>query len=330
MEIIEFDFVSSIKNNDLEETLSSGFAGDYGVSNEAFVTYRNKLLNSSFSHKEKISGYLAKAEGRCLGFIVVAFSQWDSNILGLPVGKVLWFNTLPGFKPEAGNWLLDTALDKAREWEVECLITRVDFKQTHLIHLLENNGFRLMDVSVALGVASEKIDPSLPGSGENLIRSATTEDLPLLKKIARSNFRYSHFHMDPNLSQTRSNELFACWIENDVKGRADKVLLIEDRGQVAGFVTLNIDPNSEEALGFKIGEIDLIAVSAEHQGKGLGRHLVLAGLEWLRPQVQYVEARTQLMNHSALNTFTKNQFQLLNSGIFLPSGATLHGWLNRN
>ncbi len=330
MEIIEFDSVTSIKNNDLKEILSSGFGGDFGVSNEAFISYRSKSLNTSLSQKDKTSGYIAKADGRCLGFIVVAFSQWDSEILGLPVGKVLWFNTLPAFKTEAGTKLLGTVLGKAREWKIECLMTRIDYSQHHLIHLLENNGFRLMDVSVALGTASEKIDPSPPGSGGSLVRPATTEDIPLLKKIARSNFRYSHFHMDPNLSQTKSNELFACWIENDVKGRADKVLLIEDHDQVSGFVTLNIDPNSEEALGFKVGEIDLIAVSAEHQGKGLGRHLVRAGLDWLRPQVQYVEARTQLMNHSALNTFTKNQFQLLNSGIFLPSGATLHGWLNRN
>jgi GNAT superfamily N-acetyltransferase len=330
MEIIEFDSISTIKENNLEAIFSSGFGGDFGVSKEAFVSYRSKLLNASFSKKDKTSGYAANAGGRCLGFIVVAFSQWDSEILGLPVGKVLWFNTLPASQPEVGAQLLDAALSKAREWEVECLVTRIDFKQKNLIHLLEDNGFRLMDVSVALGKASEKTGQSLPESKEKLIRPATKGDLPLLKEIARSNLRYSHFHMDPRLSQTRSNDLFACWIENDVKGRADKVLVIEDSGKVAGFVTLNVDQNSQEALGFKIGEIDLLVVSSEHQGKGLGHHLVLAGLEWLQPQVQYVEARTQLMNHPALNTFIKNQFQLLSSGIFLPSGATFHGWINRN
>jgi len=330
MEIIEFNSISSLKKNDLEEVFSSGFGGDFGVSNENFVSYRSKLLSSSLSQNDKTSGYAANAGGRCLGFIVVAFSPWDSEILGLPVGKVLWFNTLPESKPEVGALLLDAALRKAREWNVECLITRIDYKQQPLIHLLEDNGFRLMDVSIALGMASNKIGSSLPDSGQKLVRTATTGDIPLLKKIARSNLRYSHFHMDPRLSQTRSNDLFACWIENDVKGRADKVLLIEDHGKTAGFVTLNIDPNSQEALGFKIGEIDLLVVSSEHQGKGLGHHLVLAGLEWLQPQVQYVEARTQLINHPALNTFIKSQFQLLSTGIFLPSGATLHGWLNRN
>lgn len=327
MEITGFDSISSINEKDLIEIFSSGFGGDFGISNEAYISYRSKSLDSSLFQKDKTSGYIAKEGGRCLGFIVVAFSKWDSEILGLPVGKVLWFNTLPAFKPEVGTQLLDIALSKAREWKIDCLIARVDYKQNHLIHLLENYGFRLMDVSVALGTASEKINPSLPNSGANFIRSATTGDLPLLKEIARSNLKYSHFHMDPRLSQTRSNDLFACWIENDVKGRADKVLLIEDRGKVAGFVTLNIDPTSQEALGFKIGEIDLLVVSTEHQGKGLGYHLVLAGLEWLQPQVQYVEARTQLMNHPALNTFIKSQFQLLISGIYLPSGATLHGWL---
>ncbi|GJL77306.1 MAG: hypothetical protein NPINA01_02950 [Nitrospinaceae bacterium] len=330
MEITEFDSISSFEENDLEEILSSRFASDFGVSNDAFVSYRCKLLSSSLSQKDKTSGYVANAGGRCLGFIVVAFSQWDSGILGFPIGKLLWFNTLPASEPEVATRLLDAALSKAREWKVECLITRIDYKQKNLIHLLENNGFRLMDISVALGMASKKIALSSPSSGEQLIRTATIEDLPLLKKIAKTNFRYSHFHMDPRLSQTKSNDLFACWIENDVKGRADKVFLIEDKGNVAGFVTLNIDPNSQEALGFKIGEIDLLVISAEYQGKGLGHALVLAGLEWLRPQVQFVEARTQLMNHLALNTFIKSQFQLLNSGIFLPSGVTLHGWLKEN
>ncbi len=330
MEIIEFDSISSKTNKGLEEILSPGFSSDFGVSNEAFLSYRSQSLKSSLSQKNKTSGFIAILNGHCLGFIVIAVSQWDSEILGLPVGKVLWFNTLPANKPEAGIRLLDRALSKAREWKIECLMARIDYDQNHLIHLLEENDFRLMDVSVALGLATEKIPLDPQKLDGKLIRPATTEDLPLLKQIARSSFKYSHFHMDPKLSQVRSNELFACWIENDVKGRADKVLLVEDKGQVAGFVTLNIDPNSEEALGFKIGEIDLIAVSADHRGKGLGRQLVLAGLQWLRPQVQYVEARTQLMNHSAINTFVKNQFQLLNSGIFLPSGATLHGWLNKN
>jgi GNAT superfamily N-acetyltransferase len=330
MEIIEFDSVSSLTNNDLEAILAPGFGGDHGVSSEAFIAYRRQSLKASLAQKNKTTGFIAQADGRCLGFIVIAVSNWDSDILGLPVGKVLWFNTLPAGEPEAGTRLLNSALGKAREWNVECLMTRIDYNQNHLIRLLEDNGFRLMDVSVALGLASENIPPDLPKPEGKLIRLATTGDLSILKEIARSSFRYSHFHMDPELSQERSNELFACWIENDVNGRADQVLLIEDHGQVAGFVTLNIDPDSEESLGFKVGEIDLIAVSSEHQGKGLGQFLVRAGLDWLRPKVQYVEARTQLMNHSALNTFTKNQFQLLNTGIFLPSGATLHGWLSRN
>ena len=74
-----------------------------------------------------------------------------------------------------------------------------------------------------------------------IIRSANMKDLSTLKQIARSNFRFSHFHMDPKFPKDRANNLFACWVENAIKGISSNVLVLETNNEIAGFVTLNIN-----------------------------------------------------------------------------------------
>lgn len=327
MRIINFESIDLINATRVDEVISLGFCGDFGIPRESITNYRRYLINSVVSQKNKTVGYAALKNDCCLGLILINLSEWDSEIFGFPFGKILWFNVLPESNQEVGTQLLNVAMNKAKELGVECLTSRINYDQIGLIHILEDNGFRLMDVSITLGVTSDNISEAYTESEDQIIRPATLNDLSSLKEIAGSSFRYSHFHMDPRLSEDKTGNLFACWIENAVKGKASKVLILEVNNEISGFVTLNIDSLSQQTMGFGLGELDLLVVNPKNQGKGFGSRLVLSGLQWLKPRVKYVEVRTQLANKPAIRALMRNQFQSLNNGVALLSGATFHRWL---
>jgi ribosomal protein S18 acetylase RimI-like enzyme len=68
-------------------------------------------------------------------------------------------------------------------------------------------------------------------------------------------------------------------IDADVEGeRARGVFVWEEEGQVAGYITTRIDPES------RIGWIPNLAVRPEFQGRGLGRQLMDHALDYFRQQ----------------------------------------------
>jgi methionyl-tRNA formyltransferase/GNAT superfamily N-acetyltransferase len=327
LEISSFSSLDSLNALGIDEVIGSGYENDLKIPRDSIIRYRKSLIDELLKNTERVIGYAAISNGRCLGIIVVRYSDWDSGILDFTYGNISLFQVLPGAGAEIGSELLEFAVNKAKEWDIDCLSSRISYKESNLIHALERKGFQLMDVSITLGISSSDICSSENKSeGEN-VRSATVDDLPELREIARSNFRYSHFHMDNRISHGLSNDLFACWTENAVKGRASEVLVLELNEEILGFVTLNVNNHSQREMSIAIGELDLLVVKAKNQGKGLGSKLVMAGLNWFKSRVQFVETRTQLMNNFAINTFKRHQVKLQSNGISLPSGATFHGWI---
>jgi len=68
-------------------------------------------------------------------------------------------------------------------------------------------------------------------------------------------------------------------IDADVEGeRAKGVFVWEEEGQVLGYITTRLDPES------RIGWIPNTAVLPQHQGRGLGRQLMEHALEYFRGQ----------------------------------------------
>ena len=66
-------------------------------------------------------------------------------------------------------------------------------------------------------------------------------------------------------------------IDADVEGsNARGVFVYEDDGEVVGYITCRIDEES------RIGWIPNMAVIPDHQGKGIGRDLVTACLDYMR------------------------------------------------
>jgi dTDP-4-amino-4,6-dideoxy-D-galactose acyltransferase len=167
------------------------------------------------------------------------------------------------------------------------------------IHALEKNGFLLVDGTLALELSEYKADES----SEN-IRLAELNDISALRQLAGNVFSGTRFYVDPVILKEKADELYATWIENAVKGiAADSVLIWEENEKILGFVTLQ-----------KKGHIDLIAVSKDAQGKGIGRKLVQATFKYFKDWgVKTIALETQTTNIAALRTYQACGFKITNA-----------------
>lgn len=84
---------------------------------------------------------------------------------------------------------------------------------------------------------------------------------------------FSRFNVDKKIGRDAFEALYQRWIEASVEKKiAKEVLVLEEAGRLAGFVT----------LGEKNGRADIgiIAVDADFRGKGIGKKLMQAAESW--------------------------------------------------
>jgi dTDP-4-amino-4,6-dideoxy-D-galactose acyltransferase len=241
---------------------------------------------------------------------------WDSGFFGCRVGRVL-----AGRLDRAGLAAVDSW---CREQAIDCLYFLADSEDPATAALAEEGGFRLVDLRVTLerpltpdpspipspppgegrpfasqprDSASSDVPPS-PGGREGmgeagqggegpLLRPASLEDIPQLRRIAARSHRDSRFYADPHFPRSRCDELYATWIEKSCRGMdadpGSQLVLtagVPETGGPAGYISCILRGISG-GTGEREGEIGLLAVDAAAQGRGLGGALVSAALRWL-------------------------------------------------
>ena len=93
----------------------------------------------------------------------------------------------------------------------------------------------------------------------------------------------------------------AQWAFNNVSGRCDASFVIEIDNEILGFNSCLKNKNT--------ATIDLIGVSPDHQGKGLGRSLLEAALIHYTNKVQLVKVGTQRDNHASISIYKSLGFE---------------------
>ena len=183
-------------------------------------------------------------------------------------------------------------------------LARADDPATILI--AEQHGFGLVDVRVTFEcgiVNSHEPDcPALP-AGVSL-RPVQPGDLSELQAMARSGHTGTRFFSDSHFSRQRAEDLYSNWITLESQGRAQAVWIAASTAhQPLGYVSCHLDPAHRE------GQIGLVGVSSEARGRGIGKNLVLAAMEWFRAQgAQEVTVVTQGNNHAAQRLYQQCGF----------------------
>lgn len=218
---------------------------------------------------------------------------WDSKILERRTAKVVSLDP----KDEPKN-LVEELIFSLEKEKIEYATFRVNASKFKMIHALEENGFRLVDGYLELECEIEGTEDL------SEIRIAEKKDLPRLQEIAANSFSKTRFYNDPLIKKSQADKIYSEWIKNSILGKmADVVLVWEEKGNILGFVTLR-----------KNGNLTLIAVAKEAQGKGIGKSLVKAALSQFKKWgLSKSSIETQITNISALRIYEACGYKIKDS-----------------
>lgn len=177
-------------------------------------------------------------------------------------------------------------------------------KTTGLIFIryLEKLGFYLIDTNV---IYQKKFNPYHKTSNNENLRFASIGDMNNVVQLARENFVFSRFHLDPQISNAEANKLKGEWAKNYFLGqRGDNMIVKEIDGQIAGFLQIII--KDDRVI------IDQIAVDQKHQRKGIASDMI-AYVESKYSNYSWINAGTQIANIPSIRLYEKVGFQLIES-----------------
>ena len=217
---------------------------------------------------------------------------WDTEFFGLRIAAV---NAAP---LETGA--IARLVEEAREQRVDCVYLLSDAADVGRVQAAEQVGFRFVDIRLTLACAPEARSASQPSADR--VRAAREADVPALRSLAALSHTASRFFADRRFPRDRAAALYSTWIEKSVRGWSDLVLTVDDDGIPAGYLSCHL--RAEES-----GEIGLVAVSQQAQGKGFGGELLDAGMSWFAAHgVERVSVVTQGANLAALRLYQSRGF----------------------
>lgn len=232
---------------------------------------------------------------------------WDSEFFGCRIARA-----------REGTFDADELAD-LETWcaarQVDCLYLLADATDRCISDLLQDRGFRVVDVRLTLDCRLVASRSSTVPRQE--VRFARADDLSDLAPIARRAHLDSRFYFDSRFADDRCDDLYEQWLARSIDGWADAVLVAEHGGRAAGYVTCHRGNSG-------VGSIGLMGVGESARGVGLGRRLISAALDWFTVQgLERVEVLTQGRNVPAQRLYQSHGFRTLHVAWWF------HWWTDR-
>ena len=232
-----------------------------------------------------------------LGQISWQIEDFESEVLGIRSATVVIDISMGSrdFKKLFPRVLEDMQLNG-----VQFVSCRLDSRQAKHSKALNKFGFCRADRIVSF---QRRIYPVPIVENTASLILADRSKVEECSNIARQSFAFDRFHNDPLISEEQANNLKACWIENDISGRADICFVaVEKNNKITGFIAC-LD-NAETVV------IDLIAVDQNYRGKGIGSRLIAFALGHYQknPLIKTMLVGTQELNLPSISLYKKMGF----------------------
>lgn len=227
--------------------------------------------------------------------------DWDSNFFDFPVAKI------------ENNVLTDNnylkLLDELFEENIQLAYCSSKFP---FVDQIDNLLYDIFPIITNIPIVKQLNKASKINSKISLYTEEyPDEDLIRLAQLAGKQGR---FGKDPNMSESKCDELFKLWIINSVNKKfADEVYVYREDDKIVGFSTIKIVDG--------IGYAPLLAVDRNYEGKGISFALMNAVASVLFDKnCLKLLSDTQQTNKKALKIFERFGFE------FNPPEYVYHLW----
>ncbi len=180
------------------------------------------------------------------------------------------------------------------------IYTKVAPTATKSIKWLGKMGFNLIDTNV---IFTKLTSPNSHLIGHSQVRFATSEDEHQTVEVARHNFIFSRFHLDPAFTKNEANMVKAEWVRNYFCGkRGQQMVVAAIDNQIVGFNQILYGANQTLI-------IDLIAVDNSQRRKAIASDMI-AYAEIHCPNFTTICVGTQLANIPSIRLYEKMGFRM--------------------
>lgn len=251
--------------------------------------------------------------------ILIKALPWDTHHFSRSMVDIVRIYRTPTTNMADTHSLLQWVIEDLADRKIDFASARLLATDWPLLHLLQQQDFQLMDVSVEVGCRLSSLSANHVQSAFS-VRTALPSDAGAVCEIA-STFVDNRFFRDSQLPPDKCTELYQKWAIAALNGQHGQMLVAADSDDHAiGFTTYQL-PSSP----LQISLLGLIAVSPKHRRQGVLQQLVAGGMRHIQnaaPHTQCLFTSTQLTNYGALRGFNRCGLQAFNTRFIL------HKWLN--
>ena len=253
--------------------------------------------------------FVTEADGHVVGYVLISYEAPIKRAVAS--GGVLGSHRQQGF----GRELLNKAVSQAEQLNVEVLHVEVSSQGEAAKRMLESNGFHMAKGYWQMQwVGDTSPSPSLP-NGFSIRPFQIGRDEAMLTQLQNSAFG-DNWGFSPNTVDQISARV-----------RLDRVtpegiLFITDNGKPAAYNWTMISANESKATGF----ISMTGVHPDYRGKGLGRAIVAAGMQYLKAQgVDSIELEVDSENVPARELYLKLGFKKMRESLWYERNFSTPG-----
>ena len=216
-----------------------------------------------------------------------------------------WMHAHPAYRLRGvGNALYDGMAAHITEHNMPWARLTPSRHATLLIEFLERRGYTFERYFWEMQIPAEvevKEKPELP-EGFTVRSFVPGQDEELLMRV-----RNASFAEHSGSSQRTLEEIISVTTQPDF--RPEGVFFAFEGEAIAGFCFAAIHPDECERRGEGVGHINLLGTMPEYRGRGVGRALLLTGVEYLRREVPVIELGVEGKNSNALALYKSVGFR---------------------
>lgn len=218
---------------------------------------------------------------------------WDTAFFGVPCARLTLYEAL-------SEGAFAQAMKALREYRFVTIANEGDCHANNYLIGARTHAF-LTDVNIHLRKSITGAEQA-EGAPRVAVSNALEYDGGAVL-LAQKSFVHSRFLNDPHLSKELAEQLYKNWVSSSF-GREDKFFAVcREAGKTLGFILFREAPTEQSAV------VELIAVSGERRGEGVGSALMRSlDAHCVKRRLTSIRLGTQADNRGALNFYHKNGF----------------------